>query len=143
MYDLNYIKSHLHQFSVCKNCSFINYFTNRECCNCVSEDLVHTDEAVKEQIQHLENKMRPYDNIKVNQKMKLECRLCGKTLASTNQVFINKTGQLRSYQRELWIEHRYDCQTVKEKAQEKQRVAEKWGDEITFEQALIAAAWEF
>ena len=143
MYDISYIKNHVHQFSVCKNCSNINYFTNRECSNCGSEDLIHADEAVKNQIQHLENKMGPFDNIKVNQEMKLECSLCGKTLASTSQSFINKTGQLRAYQRELWIDHRYNCTVVRKRAYQKQKTAKAWGDDLSFEEALIAAVWEF
>lgn len=143
MYSIGYIKEHKHQFSVCMKCSTINYFTHRECSNCGSNQLIHTDKAVKQQVQTLQKKMKSYDNIKVTSGFDLECRLCGKTLASTNQAFINKTGQLRSYQRELWIEHRYDCQTVKERAYQKQKVAKAWGDDLTFEQALIAAVWEF
>ena len=143
MYDLNYIKSHLHQFSVCKSCSNINYFTLRECSNCGSNQLIQTDKAVKEQIQHLEDNMKSYDNIVVTFNFDLKCQLCGKVLASTNQSFINKAEQLRAYQRELWIDHRYDCSKVKDRAKEKQRIAKKWGDDMTFEQALISAVWEF
>ena len=143
MYDLNYIKKHIHQFSVCKNCLKINYFTNRKCRNCGSEQLIHSNEAVKHQIQHLENKMKSYDNIKVTSSFDLECRLCGKTLASTNQAFINKADQLRAYQRELWIDHRYNCKVVKERALQKQKSAQAWGDDMSFEEALISAVWEF
>jgi len=87
--------------------------------------------------------MKCYDNIEITSDMKLKCQLCGKTLASTNQAFINKTGQLRSYQRELWIGHRYNCDTVKKKAREKQKIAKSWGDDLSFEEALIASVWEF
>ena len=143
MYSLNYIKNHKYQFAICKDCSTINYFTNRACSNCGSKELIHTDEAVEEHITELEKNMKSFDNIKITPEFKLKCNLCGKILASTNQTFINKTAQIRSYQRELWIKHRYQCDKVKARARQRQKIAKKWGDNLSFEEALIAAVWEF
>ena len=81
MYSIGYIKEHKHQFSVCKKCSTINYFTKRKCNNCGSNQLIHTDKAVKQQVQTLQEKMKSYDNIEVSQNFNLKCSLCGKVLA--------------------------------------------------------------